>query len=241
MFHRVGLRHLSKFRGSHFYLITPTINMTNPGDQQSPVLDNTHDPPPNVTAASRVLHLPELLELVLLAASMCDGLKVYAASKSLKAMIDASTKLQIKLKFRYPATATFTSDTFVPHVLSSPSVGWFLMKRTSDFCRQGEDIVVVIGAFHNALGPVGTRWTKMPICHPPVTFMLINPVCKRYSTRCLRPISSRSGGCLTFGDLYLRASSIVESGYAYDECHKPRFSNTMLIFRAAWPGGTEEF
>ena len=202
-----------------------------------------HRRPPNSTTARNVLHIPELLELILLEADVSDGLSMYAACKPLQAIIDGSTALRSKLRFCRIAHPTSESLSFHPLT----GVSWFNItkdKKPHTYPRvverinaefkvkkQDQDIELRPG---NVLPPVGTRWMRMQICKPILTVVNVVVECIKCHSSCTKPqpqVSNPAG--VTFYDLYSRAEQIEpEVGGHYYGCSNPHRGGVLVIFRA---------
>ena len=182
--------------------------------------------PPDSTVARRALFTPELLELIVLQATFCNALKFYALCRTTQAIIDASTALQVKLRFRHATVKAPDDNTFTPHVLHGAGI---FVTQDSDKILVADSTVAVFGSgLHGCLPAIGTRWLKMQICQPPVAHMLMQSCCRCCKYRDQGMVSNVSG--LTLQDLYFKASSIIESGCRCQNCYMLRHINTTAIF-----------
>ena len=185
----------------------------------------------NSTIAHKVLCIPELFELILEHTSVLDVIKVSETCRELKAIIQASPRLQTKLFLR-PAGVPAGTETKLK-LPPMNCVKWFSLR--TGFSKG----LSVVARFQvrGGLPRVGGLWKRMQLCHPPLKSVELSIKCwacgKRESGRWIHDFST--GAELTFGDLYDEAANIFVVNESCVKCNAPRTAGSDVIFVAKDP------
>ena len=174
------------------------------------------------TIAERVLSMPEILEHVLLFTDVESVMAMERVNKKLRNIIDASPKLQSAIYLKPSLESTDTP-----------------VQRRTAFGRDGSgfqstDFKVTLGqpgvvnaTIHtakpnNTVPHIGTRWSRMLICQPPIKAMVAAaskfcPNCGSLQLERYNELSSDTG--ITVGDLYDKVQEVSAIVNICQNCH----------------------
>lgn len=174
------------------------------------------------TIANKTFNIPELLELILQHADHTDIVRIAQVSRNIKSIIQASTKLQVRLYLKATSPSAFQENEY-DNVFKSDYPG--LRVRTAKYDGRTWNLIyahapgnegLVQAQFFQAgkerfLPRIGTTFRKMLICQPPAYHMTVESYCctHRIIEEEISPVHSNTG--LTVGDLYDQASQILMS------------------------------
>ena len=169
----------------------------------------------DVAIASRVMAMPELTEAILSYTSIPDILDVSQVSRSLKAIIEASPKLQRQL-FLKPAESTS-----VVHTLTEMPFEDMTVERLGDGPDGETRLKVEVGIRKCKRVNIGSTRRRMLICQPPLKRIFVTSAfdeCHVIFRNGHEELHSAAG--LTVGDLYDKALELVRVDSPCRDCEK---------------------
>ena len=184
------------------------------------------------TIAERVLHMPEVLEHVLLFTDVESVMAMERVNKKLRNIIDASPKLQRAI---YLKPSLESTDTPVQRctAFGSDCSGFQTTAFEVNFGpHDGVEATVQKTGPNDTLPHMGTRWLRMLICQPPMKIMAVIASqfcqnCGSWSLETHKQLSSDTG--ITVGDLYDKVREILATVYLCKRCHHYRIHGAPVI------------
>lgn len=165
------------------------------------------------TIAERVLNIPDVLELILLNAEVVGIVAMEQVSKSIRDIIYASPKLQIKTGLKPLSRQEGQSLSY----FSPFNEQQFLRVGLSALTRENRCEVHIHKQKTAKLITPGSRWTKTLVCQPPLKVMKAKLLCGGcWSYRVRDTITSTSG--LTLSDIYDKAQNMSATSPPCAEC-----------------------
>ena len=198
---------------------------------------------PDSTVADETFRIPELLEMTLEHTHAIDILNVSATCKALKAIIEASPKLQKALFLRSAGVRNGEDTRFNLHPLSKKGLCRWFRLESENYLPEGLDIIATFprGFGKNGLPWAGTALKKMQICQPPICLMGVFIECKNCEThsRDWNDDTVHNDEGLTFGELWHVANEIYRRNERC-ECGAKQSAWSNAVFVANDPFEVDE-